>query len=266
MKEQKIPEQNMPEKNIPELSMKEQEMPEFYTCLAAEIKEKLAALAEPVYASFSAKLLPGTEHILGVRLPVLRRLAKDILKRLPKEDGIIRYLQTASAQSFEEIMLQGFVIGYSALEEEQLMAAVERFLPLIDNWSVCDSFCTTMKQMAKNQEQCFALLQNCLDLSDERPFYRRFAIVMMLHYFISEEYLDRVLLAMEKAKSDHYYVNMARAWCISMCYISFEERTTEFLQNACLDDFTFRKSIRKICESTVVRKASKESLQLLLIH
>ena len=94
------------------------------------MREKLEALAEPSYQAFAAKLLPGVTDILGVRVPKLRALAKNIGKRQPT------YLQ-AQPTCFEETMMQGFVIGYLPYDEQRIAA----FIPFITNCSLCDSFC-----------------------------------------------------------------------------------------------------------------------------
>ncbi len=242
---------------------KEGNVPEWYRKIEEETKTALQELSDESYAAFSSNLLPGVKNILGVRLPMLRKLAKTLVKKIPGEDGIFQYLELAKDQSFEEIMLQGFVIGYSDLTDDRMYKAVEVFLPRIDNWSVCDSFCTTIKRFPKDRKRCFAFLLDCLGRAEERTYDRRFAIVMMLLYYIDEEYIECVLKAMEQVSSNQYYVNMARAWGISMCYIKYPERTTAFLSAAKLDDFTYRLSIRKICESTVVSKEAKEEVKKL---
>ena len=100
------------------------------------IKEQLLALAEPEYQKFSSRLLPRTENIIGVRLPHLRKIAKQIAK----QEGS-NYLLQADDTSFEEVMIQGMVIGYlQKIDIEEVLALVATFVPKINNWSVCDSF------------------------------------------------------------------------------------------------------------------------------
>lgn len=108
------------------------------------IKEQLSLLAEPAYRDFASSLLPGTENILGVRLPALRRLAK----RLAKENWL-QNLNLCTQDSFEEIMLRGFLIGYAKAPLPVILDQITQFLPRINNWSVCDSFCITLKIAAQ---------------------------------------------------------------------------------------------------------------------
>ena len=104
------------------------------------IKEKLSVLAESKYQKFSSGLLPGIHNILGVRLPELRKIAKKLAK-----DDWQGYLQNASDDSFEEIMLQGITIGYVKSELSDILPYITIFVNKIDNWSVCDSFCSGLK-------------------------------------------------------------------------------------------------------------------------
>ncbi len=105
------------------------------------IKSQLLTLAESDYQKFSSRLLPGTKNILGVRLPYLRKIAKQIAK----QEGL-SYFDHASDSSFEELMLQGMVIGYlQQYPIEEILSLIANFVPKIDNWSTCDSFCTGLK-------------------------------------------------------------------------------------------------------------------------
>ena len=98
-----------------------------------DIKEQLSLLAEPAYRDFSSSLLPGTEHILGVRLPALRKIARKLAK-----ENWLENLARCTQDSFEEIMLQGFIIGYAKAPLPDILEQIAAFLPKINNWSVCD--------------------------------------------------------------------------------------------------------------------------------
>ncbi len=105
------------------------------------IRAELLKLAEPDYQVFASRLLPGTPHILGVRLPYLRKMAQRIVK-----EGATSFLSERETVYFEEVMLRGMVIGYlKNLPLERHLYYIKEFVPLIDNWSVCDSFCSGLK-------------------------------------------------------------------------------------------------------------------------
>lgn len=221
-----------------------------------DIKAELVRLAEPEYAVFSRRLLPGTENVLGVRLPLLRRLAR----RIAKGDWAA-YLDTAGDGSFEEVMLQGMVIGAICAPPQEVLARTAAFVPKIDNWSVCDSFCSGLKLARTHPEPVWEFLQPYFEYP--RPFAVRFAVVMLLFYYIDAQHLPRVLALLEEVHRDEYYVKMAVAWAASMCYAAFPDETLPWLQAARLDEFTYRRTIRKICESHQVNAEQKSHLRAL---
>ena len=110
------------------------------------IREQLFELAEDEYKQFSSSLLPGIDNLLGVRLPALRKIAKQIAKKDWRS-----YLENADEIYFEEIMLQGMVLGYINDDIEDVLGYIVDFVPKINNWSVCDSFCVGLKITNKNK-------------------------------------------------------------------------------------------------------------------
>ncbi len=219
------------------------------------VKEILFSLAETDYQRFNSKLLPGVNHILGVRLPHLRKLAKKIAKQDWKY-----FLETAEDTYFEEIMLQGMVIGYASPDTvEELFPYIRKQVSKIDNWSTCDSFCNGLKITDRYQDSMWEFLQEFFQ--SEKEFDIRFAVVMGLNYYINNEYKDRFLLLLDRICHEGYYVKMAVAWAISMIYIKYPKDTLNYLHNCHLDDFTYNKSIQKVRESLQVSKEEKEYLK-----
>lgn len=214
------------------------------------IREQIFELIDPDYQKFSTALIPNINNVLGVRLPELRKLAKKIAK------GDWRtYLATAEDKYFEEIMLQGMVIGYVKTDIEEILSYVASLVPKIDNWSVCDSFCTGLKFTKENKERVWTFLQPYL--SSKKEYEIRFGVVMLLDFYIEIEYIDRVLILLNRAKHDGVYAKMAVAWAVSICYVKFPDTTMEYLRNNTLDDFTYNKAIQKISESNRVDQETK---------
>lgn len=228
------------------------------TVYCEEIRKQLESLAEPDFQQFTAKLIPNipSEKILGVRLPKLRKIAKKIAK-----DHAEEYLKTASDQSYEEIMLQGMVIGYLKEDLEKIQAKTARFVKKIDNWSVCDSFCSGLKITKNHKEEMWQFIQPYL--KDQRTYYIRFGIVMMIFYFIEETYLEDVLKKLDQIQQSDYYVKMAEAWAVSICYVRFPQRTLQYLKENGLDDFTYNKSLQKIIESQKTDPETKRMIRSL---
>lgn len=219
-----------------------------------KIRQQLEILAEEEYRVFSSGLLPGTEHVLGVRLPLLRKMSKQLAQLDWRE-----YLQTARDDSFEEIMLQGMVIGCVNCSVEERLSHIQSFVPRIENWSVCDSFCAGLKFTKEAPEKVWNFLNPYL--KSDQEFHIRFAVVMLLFYYIGEKYIDEVFIRLDKVCHDGYYVKMAVAWAISICYVQFPERTLVYLNQNSLDDFTYNKALQKITESLKVDKETKKKIR-----
>ncbi len=207
------------------------------------VKKHLAALADEKYRAFAASLLPGNETpMLGVRMPLLRALAKE----LARERGA-QALAPLSEDTLEEIMLQGLVIGLLKGGPEEIFPLVKNFVPKITNWSVCDSFCAGLKLADKHPRETWDFLQPYF--TDSREYFFRFAAVTGLFHFAKGPYALRLFPLLENARADGFYAKMASAWAVSVLCVHKPEETLAFLQADRLDDFTHNKAIQKITES-----------------
>jgi 3-methyladenine DNA glycosylase AlkD len=206
------------------------------------IREQLLELAEEDYRKFTAALTPGKENILGIRIPLLRKLSKSILK------GDWRaYLIEAKDDSMEEVMLQGMVIGGCKVELTEKLALASDFIPKIDCWSVCDNFCNALKDTAlKYVEEVWKFLQPYLHSEEEYKI--RFGVVMLL-YYLRPDYAPLAFEHFNRIKHEGYYVKMAVSWVLSMYYVKLPDLTMEYLKDNTLDNFTYNKSLQKIVES-----------------
>ncbi len=214
------------------------------------VKQQLQALAEPDYQRFMQKLLPGVENILGVRTPKLRKLAQQLAR------GDWRtYLATAQDNTLEETMISGMVIGYAKAEIEEILRHIAWFVPKINNWAVCDSFCSTLKITRQYPQTVWSFLQSYLQ--EEREYFLRFAVVMLLQYYIQEPYIRPVLTSLDAVQPQGYYAQMAVAWAISICFREFPDQTMDYLHHNHLDDFTYHKALQKIIESLKVDPQTK---------
>lgn len=218
------------------------------------IRERIFDRAEEEYKKFQSSLIPGEDRLLGVRLPFLRELAKEIAKEDWRD-----YLNTAEDEYYEEIMLQGLVIGYAKAPPEEILQYTARFVPKITNWGVCDSFCTGLKLAKKHPPMVWDFIQPYLRSGKE--FEIRFAVIMMLAHYINDPYIDQVISSLDKVHHEGYYVKMGVAWAISVCYVKYPEKTMSYLKSCSLDDFTYNKSLQKIVESYRVDQESKEIIR-----
>ncbi len=221
---------------------------------AITIKENLKDLAQEEYRKFTSALIPGDAVILGVRLPLIRNMAKEIAK-----GDWRKYLADTDDEYFEEIMLQGLVIGIVKTDVQERLRLIADFVPKIRNWSVCDSFCAGLKFVKKNKERVWEFLQPYL--SSKQEFDLRFAVVMMMDHFIEEKYIDRILKLFDGIRHEGYYVKMAVAWALSVCYVKFPEKTMAYLKHNSLDDFTYNKALQKMIESYRVSDDAKDLMR-----
>ena len=221
------------------------------------VKAQLLELAEPSYQEFSSRLLPGTTNILGVRLPILRKIAKQIAKENWRE-----FLKQNDEVYFEEVMLKGMVIGYiKDASVSEMMQYIKKFVPKIDNWSVCDSFCSGLKITKKHQQQFWPMITSYLSSDNELEV--RFGIVMMLNYYVDNKYVVDTLNHLEQVNHSGYYVRIAIAWAISVCYVQYPNLTLSYLKESQLDTFTYNKALQKICESLKSDQKTKELMKQL---
>lgn len=221
------------------------------------VKENLLQLAGDGNKKFTESLHPGIEHVLGIRIPALRRLAAQIAK-----DDWQSYLRTADTYYMEERMLQGMVIGHLKMKDtEEYLALVAKFIPLINSWSVCDTFdfCGKQRFVDKNKEKVWQFLEQWM--ASDKEYEIRFGVVMAMGHYIDEEYIDKVLQWMDRISHEGYYVKMAVAWSLSVCYVKFPEKTMNYLKKNHLDDFTYNKALQKIVESYRVSAEDKEVIR-----
>ena len=219
-----------------------------------EVRKKILELADPKYKEFHSGLCPGTNNIIGVRIPVLRKYAKELAK-----DDFRSYLSSIADDYYEEIMIKGMIIGLAKMETEERLNYISEFVPKIDNWAICDTFCTGLKFTNKNKDVVWKFIKKYQN--SRKEFELRFLIVMLLDYYITDEYIDEVIKILDKTKHDGYYVKMAIAWTISVLYVKYPKITMEYLKNNTLDDFTYNKALQKIIESYRVSEEDKNIMR-----
>lgn len=228
------------------------------------IYNQLLREAETEYGAFSKSLLgKGTEErvVLGVRLPRLKKLAKEI--RRAEGFQYLQEMQVTRNDSMEENMLYGFVICEMQEKLSDLIPFIQKYVSLIDNWSLCDSFCAGLKVTKKEPELMWELIQDYLQSDQE--FELRYAVVMLMDYYVDEEHIEKLLAIFDRICHEGYYVKMAVAWALSKCLVYEWERTIQYLMNGNhLDAFTYRKTLQKGRESLRITNEQKEVLKELL--
>lgn len=221
-----------------------------------KIRQDLFAMQDLKYKEFHGSLCPDMDNIIGVRIPKLREYAKELYKCNNLKDIKIE------DKYYEELVIQGMLIGFQTKEPiEEIIKQVEEFIPKINSWAVCDTFCAGLKITKKYQTEMFKVIKEYLKSTQE--YQVRFAIVMLLNYYINDQYIDQVLQILDNVKLDKYYVQMANAWAISICLIKYYNKTLDFLNTTKIDDFTYNKGIQKAIESYRITNEQKEYLRTL---
>lgn len=227
-----------------------------------EMIRKMLAERDAKYRDFHARLCPGMENNIGVRTPILRKMAKEILKRDP--EGFLREVR---GEYYEETLLEGLVIAGIKEPVAAKLRRLRDFVPKIDNWATCDLVCSSLKFKPEDLPEVWEFI-----LKYRRPvvaegadfkrysgeeFELRFMVVMMMDHFLTAECLTEVLDTVDRIESEDYYVEMASAWLISVAFVKFRAETLRFLEDNYLSDFVQNKAIQKIRESLRVSKDDK---------
>ncbi len=216
------------------------------------LREQLLGMADTAYRDFQQSLLPGIDRIIGIRLPLLRQIARETAR------GDWRsYLEEAEGLYYEERMLQGLVIGYAKCPPEEKLRYVERFIPKIDNWAVCDCSCWRLRPAER--EPMWSFIQPYFRSGDE--FGVRFATVMATANFIDEEHIDALLERLGEIRHTGYYARMGVAWAVSVCFVKCPRQTRPWLRSSPLDDWTHNKALQKIVESYRVSDTDKAQVR-----
>lgn len=220
------------------------------------IEKELFELQDKKYQEFQKGLCPGTDNIIGIRIPLLRSYAKKLLKNY----NLSELMENINDNYQEEIMLQGMLIGGVKEDFSVLIKYIEQFIPKINNWAVCDTFCTSLKITKKYKKEMWDFIQKYI--KSKKEFEVRFAIVMILVYFIDEEHLEEDFKIFNEVKIEKYYVQMAVAWAVSVCLVKYYKETVRYLEEKSkLNNFTYNKSIQKAIESYRITKEQKSFLK-----
>lgn len=220
------------------------------------ILEILENNSDPKLVAFNSRLKSQVSKDYGVKIPVLRNIAKKIIKEDPD-----LFLKIAKEDTQEEIMLQGMVIALSNFPTDKKLKLISNYLDKITNWALCDVFCGDLKPKSNQLKEYYNFIVPYL--SSEAEFKCRFAVVMLMNYYINEDYIDQTFHHLISIKHEGYYVKMAIAWALSKIYVSYPDKTLQILEENILDPFTHNKSIQKMIESNRISSEDKAKLRTL---
>lgn len=224
-----------------------------------EIRQKLFGLQDLSYKQFHQSLMPTIPHekVIGVRVPELRRLAKS-LAGTPEAE---RFLHTLPHEYYEENNLHAFLLE-GVRDYEQALAAVEKFLPYIDNWASCDSGCPRV--FAKHRAELLEPIRRWL--ASPETYTVRYGIGMLMRYYLDEMFQPEYLVWVAQVQSEEYYINMMRAWYFATALAKQPQAALPWLAGYRLDVWTHNKTIQKAVESRRISPQMKMQLRTLRVR
>ena len=213
------------------------------------------AQGNETYAAFNQRIVNTKMPVIGVRVPDLRRLARELAPDLSTAD--ISKLLTAKNRSFDYVLLCGLLITHARLDDQTAIDLTKQYLPRVDSWAHIDTFVEKKRRFAGEAWWDFAL--ECLQ--SEAEFTVRYGVVSLMTNFLDEAQVDRVFAALRNVKHDGYYVKMALAWLYATAAVRFFELTLAELENEHIDAWTRNKAYQKMRES---RRFTSEEQEIIL--
>ena len=220
--------------------------------MISKIHQKLLSMQDIKYRDFNARLITTSKKpIIGVRLPKLRKYAKELLKSNEKVVFKDKY--------YEEILLRCIYVAGIKCSFDEKIKQIEELLPLIDNWGTCDTLVSSLKIINKHLDEYYPCLLKYLKTNKE--YYQRYSLVVLLHFYVDEKYLDDLLNIIKKQKYNGYYSKMAAAWLLSYLLIFYFDETLDYLKNNEIDEFVYKKGIQKALDSFRLNNKQKYMLR-----
>jgi len=228
------------------------------TDICEEILQRLFALQDANYQVFQCKLIPTVppERIIGVRTPALRALAKELDRRGDAE----AFLAALPHRWFDENQLHAFLISRGR-DYAQTLAAVEAFLPYLDNWATCDQLSPPV--FRRHRAALIDPIRHWL--ASAHPYTVRFAVGMLMQHYLDEDFDRAYLDEVAALRSGEYYVNMGVAWYFATALTKQWDAALPYLERRRLDVWTHNKAIQKAVESSRVSEEHKKYLKKLKI-
>ena len=196
------------------------------------------------YAAFNKRIVNTKMPVIGVRVPDLRRLARELAPNMSAAD-ISKLLLKAQNESFDYVLLCGLLITHARLDDQTAIDLTKQYLPHVDSWAHIDVFVEKKRRFAGEMWWDFAL--ECLQSKAE--FTVRYGVISLMTNFLDEAHIDQVFAVLRNVKHDGYYVKMALAWLYATAAVHFFELTLAELENEHIDTWTRNKAYQKMRES-----------------
>lgn len=225
----------------------------------SNITNQLKLLQDEKYANFQARLIPNIDKntIIGIRVPILRKFAKNILKNRTETE---HFLDQLPHTFYDENMLHSLILS-EIKDYDESIAKIDTFLPFIDNWAVCDTLSPKVFKSHKPE-----LLNKIKSWSASHHTYTcRFGLEMLMTHFLDENFDKNLLEIPVNIRSEEYYINMMIAWFFATTLAKQYESSLPYLKNHRLSPWVYNKTIQKARESYRLSPTQKSELNSLKI-
>ena len=211
------------------------------------------------YKEFTSKLIPNIDKdkIIGVRIPIIRKIAKDIACCEYVND----FINEIPHKYHEENILHGIILLIKYKDIDILLNELDKFLVYVDNWAVTDTI--SPKLFKKYPDKVYEYINKWINSKYE--YMIRFGVVSLLQFYLDDNFKTEVLEIVRKIESDYFYVNMAIAWFYSFALIKQYDVTIKYFEEKRLSKWIHNKSIQKALESFRISDDRKEYLRSLKI-
>ncbi|MBR5519842.1 MAG: DNA alkylation repair protein [Clostridia bacterium] len=226
--------------------------------ISLNIRAELEALADPAYRAFHAKLIPTVDptRILGVRTPELRRFAV----RLAKTPMAAEFLQELPHATYDEDNLHAFLLERFT-DFDALIAALDRFLPYVDNWATCDMM--RPKLFTRKREALLPVIMRWL--TSTHVYTVRFAIEMLMCHYLDDAFSVEFPRMVAAVDDTEYYVHMMVAWYFATALAMQYDAILPYFETPRLSPQTHNKALQKALESHRLSSEQKAYLRTLKI-
>lgn len=226
--------------------------------ITEEIRQRMTELRDPVYAQFQLKLMPGIreEQVLGIRMPMVRQLAKDYAK----DPRIGEFLEELPHKYYDEYNLHGAILCLSR-DYDETVKRLDAFLPYVDNWATCDLL--RPKAFAKNPDRLTADIDRWLESGE--TYTVRFAMEMLMTFYLDDAFDPKYPERLSRIRSGEYYVNMMLSWYYATALAKQWESILPYLTEHRLAPWVHNKTIQKAIESYRIPEERKAMLRTLRI-
>ena len=221
-----------------------------------EIQTHLFTLQDKEYKHFQVKLIPtiSKETMIGIRTPLLKAYAKE----LQNNPDIHLFLKHLPHDYFDENQLHAFIIQ-DTKDFQLAIKQVEAFLPFVDNWATCDQL--KIKIFKKHKKELLPHIDHWLQSS--HPYTIRYAIGLLMSYFLDEDFHLHYVQRVACIHSEDYYINMMIAWYFATALAKQYAAIIPFLKEQKLSLWVHNKTIQKAIESRRLSSSQKEELKSL---